>query len=66
MWAVLQSQNLCSLIPYQCGEAVVSGKEKEFTERVREASDQNQEKTVKECKQKINKDRSGERSLTGL
>lgn len=29
--------------------------EKEFIERVREASDQNQEKTVKECKQKINK-----------
>ena len=40
--------------------------EKEFTERVREASDQNQEKTVKECKQKINKAQKRHKELDGL
>ena len=39
---------------------------KEFTERVREASDQNQEKTVKECKQKINKAQKRHKELDGL
>ena len=40
--------------------------EKEFTERVREASDQNQEKTVKECKQKISKAQKRHKELDGL
>ena len=40
--------------------------EKEFIERVREASDQNQEKTVKECKQKINKAQKRHKELDGL
>ena len=40
--------------------------EKEFTERVREASDQNQEKTVKECQQKINKAQKRHKELDGL
>ena len=40
--------------------------EKEFTECVREASDQNQEKTVKECKQKINKAQKRHKELDGL
>ena len=40
--------------------------EKEFTERVREASDQNQEKTVKECKQKINKAQKRHKELDVL
>lgn len=40
--------------------------EKEFIERVREASDQNQEKTVKECKQKINKVQKRHKELDGL
>jgi len=40
--------------------------EKEFIERVREASDQNQEKTVKECKQKINKSQKRHKELDGL
>ena len=40
--------------------------EKEFTERVREASDQNQEKTVKECKQKISKAQKRYKELDGL
>ena len=40
--------------------------EKEFTERVREASDQNQEKTVKECQQKINKAQKRYKELDGL
>ena len=40
--------------------------EKEFTERVREASDQNQEKTVKECKQKINKAQKRHKEFDGL
>ena len=40
--------------------------EKEFTQRVREASDQNQEKTVKECKQKINKAQKRHKELDGL
>ena len=40
--------------------------EKEFTERVREASDQNQEKTVKECKQKISKAQKRHKELDWL
>ena len=40
--------------------------EKEFTERVQEASDQNQEKTVKECKQKISKAQKRHKELDGL
>ena len=40
--------------------------EKEFTERVREGSDQNQEKTVKECKQKISKAQKRHKELDGL
>lgn len=40
--------------------------EKEFIERAREASDQNQEKTVKECKQKINKAQKRHKELDGL
>ncbi len=40
--------------------------EKEFAERVREASDQNQEKTVKECKQKISKAQKRHKELDGL
>ncbi len=40
--------------------------EKEFTERVREASDQNQEKTVKECKQKISKAQKRHKELDRL
>ena len=40
--------------------------EKEFIERVWEASDQNQEKTVKECKQKINKAQKRHKELDGL
>ena len=40
--------------------------EKEFTECVREASDQNQEKTVKECKQKISKAQKRHKELDGL
>ena len=40
--------------------------EKEFTERVREVSDQNQEKTVKECKQKISKAQKRHKELDGL
>ena len=40
--------------------------EKEFIERVREASDQNQEKTVKECKQKINKAQKRHKELDEL
>ncbi len=40
--------------------------EKEFTERVREASDQNQEKTVRECKQKISKAQKRHKELDGL
>ena len=45
---------------------MVRHNEKEFTERVREASDQNQEKTVKECKQKINKAQKRHKELDGL
>lgn len=44
----------------------VQNNEKEFTERVREASDHQQEQTVKECKRKISKAQKRHKELDGL
>ena len=44
----------------------VQNNEKEFTERVREASDHQQEQTVKECKKKITKAQKRHKELDGL
>ena len=44
----------------------VQNNEKEFIERVREASDHQQEQTVKECKRKISKAQKRHKELDGL